>query len=112
MSDAEVKLQAFKNRAKELLEDFHEISEVYLIKSKVSDDWGVLYIDDSDGQNRLEDHCQQCFEEFYPFRFAGSEDFPYKQLSVTVSSKKFKALIDGVIKLPDTLELCELLEKR
>ena len=108
----EDKLQAFKLRAKELLEDNPEVTQVYLIKSKISEDWGVLYIEDSDSQRSIENHCQQCFEEWYPLRFGGDKDFPYMQLSLVASSNKFEALNLGKIKFLDTLELCELLESR
>ena len=108
----EDKLQAFKLRAKELLEDNPEVIQVYLIKSKISEDWGLFYIENSDAQSNIENHCQQCFEEWYPLRFGMDKDFPHMQLSLVASPNKFEAMKLGKIKFLDTLELCELLESR
>ena len=112
MTELELKYQDFKLHAQEMLEDNSEVVEVFLLKSKVSDDWGTLTIDSSDGQSIVENHCSECFEGFYPFRFGETRGFPYKNISIIISPKKFEALMAGQVRLPEILELCDSLAKR
>ena len=108
----EQKLLAFKARAKELLEDNPELTKIYLVKSKICDDWGLMMVEDSQRQNETESHCQECFEDFYPFKFRKTEKFPYKQISIIISPRKLEAINSGKLKFLDTLNMCQLLVDR
>jgi len=90
----------------EMMSEDYTIEEMYLIKSKTTDDIGYCVVDQY--AEEIDNHCDQCkIEEPLYFRFRECEEIPFHYLVMCVGKTKIDKINNGEIELKYT----ELLEK-